>query len=60
MKNVSVTTLQQRRNSATRRHRARVVILMALIGGVSYAAWFAPWAKRAQTVQIEIGNGTVK
>ena len=29
------------------------LFLLALMGGIAYAAWFAPWAKPVRAVRIE-------
>jgi hypothetical protein len=29
-------------------------LLVALIGAVVYSAWFAPWAKPAKSVRVEV------
>ena len=45
--------MQQRRKQAARWFLARVFFLLALMSGVAYAAWVAPWAKSARAVRIE-------
>lgn len=46
--------LRERRKRASRWFALRVCLLLALIGGVAYAAWFAPQARRPLPVQLEV------
>ena len=46
-------TIRERRRRAARWFAARVCLLLALIGGLAYSAWLAPWAKTPHPVQIE-------
>ncbi|HLK55314.1 MAG TPA: hypothetical protein VKU00_02040 [Chthonomonadaceae bacterium] len=49
-----MTPLRERRLRATRWYVLRVLLLLLLIGGLTYSAWFAPWAKLVQEVQVEV------
>ena len=44
--------LRERRRRATRRFLGRVCLLLLLIGGVTYAAWLAPWARPVRSIEI--------
>lgn len=46
--------LRERRKRAARGFALRVVVLVGLIGGVAYAAWFSPWAKPVTSVPTEV------
>ena len=50
---MSLTTLRERRQRATRWYVLRVLLLLGLIGGLTYSAWFAPWAKPVREIRIE-------
>ncbi|HLJ54385.1 MAG TPA: hypothetical protein VKT77_05045 [Chthonomonadaceae bacterium] len=41
-----------RRRNASRAFILRVTLLMALIGGVAYIAWFSPWARPVKTLRV--------
>ncbi len=45
--------IRERRRRATRWFLLRVLLLLVLIGAVTYSAWFAPWAKPVREVRIE-------
>lgn len=45
--------LRQQRRRAARQFALRVFLLLALIAGVAYAAWFAPHSHHAPKVEIE-------
>ena len=45
--------LRQQRKRAARQFALRVFLLLALIVGVAYAAWFAPASRHAPKVEIE-------
>jgi cell division septal protein FtsQ len=45
-------SLRERRRRATRWFLLRVLVLLLLIGAVTYSAWFAPWDKPVRAVQI--------
>lgn len=45
--------LRRQRQRKARNFALRVSLLLALIGGVAYAAWFAPWSRHAAPVKIE-------
>ena len=51
---MSLTPLRERRRRATRWFVLRVLLLLLLIGGLTYSAWLAPWAKPIQEVKIEM------
>lgn len=42
-----------RRRTASRAFIVRVTLLIALIAGVAYFAWFSPWAKPVKSLKIE-------
>jgi hypothetical protein len=46
----------ERKHKASQAFMLRVGILLALMGGVAYAAWFAPWAKPIHALKIETGQ----
>lgn len=46
-------TIRERRRRAARWFAVRVALLLVLIGGLAYSAWFAPWAKAPHPVRIE-------
>ena len=46
--------LRQQRQRASRQFTLRVFLLLTLIGGVAYAAWFAPWSRHVANVRIEV------
>lgn len=46
-------TIRERRRRASRWFTLRVCLLLALIGGLAYSAWLAPWAKAAHPVRVE-------
>jgi hypothetical protein len=48
--------LRERRKRASRRFLVRVVLLISLICGVAYVSWYAPWARTARGVRMEIGR----
>lgn len=50
---MSLTPLRERRQRAARRFALRVTTLLLLMGGVVYAAWFAPWAKPLPQAPVE-------
>jgi hypothetical protein len=46
-------TIRERRRQASRWFTLRVCLLTALIGGLAYSAWLAPWAKADHPVRVE-------
>jgi cell division septal protein FtsQ len=46
--------LRERRRRAARWFLARVFVLLVLIGGVAYAAWFAPWARPVRHISVDV------
>jgi hypothetical protein len=46
-------TIRERRRRSSRWFTLRVCLLLALIGGVAYSAWLAPWAKTPPPVRVE-------
>jgi hypothetical protein len=46
-------TLQERRNREKRHFYLKVGLLLSLMSGIAYAAWFAPWARPLQEIPIE-------
>jgi cell division septal protein FtsQ len=47
-------SIRERRRKATRGFVVRVCLLLLLMGGVAYAAWLAPWARPARTVEVQV------
>jgi cell division septal protein FtsQ len=47
-------TIRERRRRAARAFAWRVSLLLLLMGTVAYAAWFAPWARPARNVEIQV------
>ena len=47
-------SIRERRRRATREYVLRVCLLLLLMGGVAYAAWFAPRAHPARSVEVHI------
>lgn len=50
---MSLPPLKARRLRATRLYALRVSLLLALMGVIAYAAWFAPWAQPVPQVKVE-------
>ena len=50
-----LTPLKERRRRAARWFLFRVSLLLLLIGGIAYSAWFAPWARPVREIKMEIG-----
>jgi cell division septal protein FtsQ len=48
--------IKERRRLAARAFAWRVALLLFLMGGVAYAAWFAPWARPARSVEVMVGR----
>ncbi len=48
--------LQERRKAATLGFRFRVFVLVLLIGGLAYGAWFAKWTRPIHTALVRIGQ----
>ena len=51
---MTTSPLRDRRRRATRRFVTRVCFLLLLIGGVAYAAWFAPWARPLKSIPVHV------
>ena len=48
------TTPNERRRKSTLAFVLRIGLMVTLMTGVAYAAWFAPWARPIRTLQVEI------
>ncbi len=49
---MTLSPLKERRKRAGRRFLYRVGFLVVLIGGIAYAAWFAPWARPLKAIPV--------
>lgn len=45
--------IKQQRKRAARLYVLRVLFVLLLMGGVAYAAWFAPGSRHAPPVRVE-------
>jgi hypothetical protein len=53
-KSMHTLTPREKKQQAQRRFVLRVCLLLGLIATVTYTAWFAPWARKAPEVRIEV------
>jgi hypothetical protein len=53
---MSAYPIRERRRKATLRFYWKVAIVSAVIAGIAWAAWLAPWARVHHTAAIEFSR----
>ena len=55
----AATSPNVRRRKASNAFALRVALLLFLMAGIAYAAWFSPWAKPIHSIKMESGAPSV-